>query len=215
MLRTALAEAHRAAGDPQEGLTVAGRAEALAAVQFGAGSLETAEALYAQGLCLHGAGQDERAEEVLRRVLAIREAQNPEHTDVAATLDALGVALRALKKPFDAVALHRRALDLWTRHLGPTASPVGACRFSLAQALHRTGDFVAARTEMREAFTITERTLGPDHIDTWITRFELGRFEVDCGEMELGFPEMEAARKVVRERLGADHPVVKAMDRWL
>ncbi len=215
LLRTALAEAYRASGAPQEGLAVAARAEALAEVRFGADSLEAADALFAMGQCMHGAGQDASAKEALERSLALRRAENPEHTDVAATLDALGVVHRALKKPFEAVKLHREALALWVKRLGPHASPVGACRFALGQALHRTGDFVAAREQMRDAYTITRRTLGEDHVDTWINRFELGRFEVDCGEMELGFPMMEEAREVVRARLGPEHPVVRAMNRWL
>jgi len=214
-LRTALAEACRAAGTPEEGLAIAARAEALAEVRFGAHSLETAEALFAMGVCMHGVGQDTSALETLQRALQLRRADNPEHTDVAATLDALGVVQRARGKPFEAVELHREALELWSRRLGSRASPVGACRYSLAQALHNTGDFLAAREQMRLAYAITLRTLGEDHVDTWITRFELGRFEVDCGEMEIGFQAMEEARKVVRERLGAEHPFLRAMDRWL
>ncbi|MBW2254202.1 MAG: tetratricopeptide repeat protein [Deltaproteobacteria bacterium] len=214
-LRTAVAEAYRAAGEPEAGIGIAARAEALAQLRFGANSLQAAEALHALGLCQHGAGQQDEARASLKRSLAILEANNPEHTAVAAVLDALGVVARARKKPFEAVKLHRKALELWTRRLGQHASPVGACRHSLAQALHRTGDFLAARVEMREALVITARTLGKDHVDTWITRFEVGRFEVDCGEMEEGFKVMEEARTAVRGRLGPQHPVVKAMDSYL
>ena len=211
----ALAEACRAAGDPDTGIEVANRALAWAERYAGFQTTETADALHALGVCLHGAGRDEDAFRVLERALKIRRVQVPKTTSVAATLDAMAVALRNLRKPLKAVELHQEALQIWIDTVGEHASPLGACRHSYAQALHRTGDFLGAKREMEIALSITAKTLGEDHVDTWITRFELGRFEMDVGEMMDGLQHMEEARKIVAERLGAHHPVVKAMDRWL
>ncbi|MBT3220060.1 MAG: tetratricopeptide repeat protein [Proteobacteria bacterium] len=211
----ALAEACRAAGDPDTGIDVASRALSWAERYMGYKTPETADALHALGVCLHGSGRDEEAFKVLERALKIRRVHAPGTTSVAGTLDALAVVQRNLRKPFKAVKLHQEALKIWTQTVGEHASPLGACRHSYAQALHRTGDFLGAKTEMEIALTITARNLGQDHVDTWITRFELGRFEMDVGEMEEGLRHMEEARKIVAERLGTHHPVVKAMDRWL
>ena len=98
---------------------------------------------------------------------------------------------------------------------GDDGGPVSACRHSLAQALHHTGDFAEARDEMARSLLGTAKSLGRDHVDTWITRFELARYDVDCGDMEDGFARMQAARDEVAKRLGAQHPAVRAMDRWL
>jgi tetratricopeptide (TPR) repeat protein len=214
-LGVALADACRAAGDPEAGIAAAIRAETWAIEHFGPTTFEVTEAMHAHGMCLHAAGRDERAREVLAKCLAIRRKLDPTHPDVAATLDALGLVERGRRNPFEAVKLHREALALWTSRLGEDAAPVGACRHSLAQALHRTGDFEGARREMAVAVLITGRAFGKDHVDTHIARFELGRFEVDCGQVEEGLRAMEDARAAVRERLGAEHPVVKSMDRWL
>ncbi|MCA9569295.1 MAG: tetratricopeptide repeat protein, partial [Myxococcales bacterium] len=154
-------------------------------------------------------------ETVVREALVVLEDAVPETVLVAEALDAAGSLARRLGDPARAVVLHRRALELWTARLGPTAGPTGGCRYSLAQALHRTGDFLEALAAMQEAFLVTARTLGNDHLDTWITRFELGRMEVDVGELLDGFPRMEAARAEVARRLGDRHPVVRAMDRFL
>lgn len=213
-LAVALAEAYRASGDAEAGLDMARRAARHAEKRFGLPALQTAEALFAQGSCLRGAGKADEARDVLRRALDIRRAHVPESTDVAATLDALGAVERVRRKPFEAVKLHREALTLWINRLGEEASPVGACRHMLAQALHRTGDFLAAREEMRQAAEITRNTLGEDHVDTWITAFELGRFEMDCGELD-GLRQMEKAKEAVEQRLGKSHPVVRAMASWL
>lgn len=214
-VRIALSEAHRAAGDPERGLGAASRALAFAERLRGGTHLETAEALHQLGVCLHGAGQAQAARTAVTRALAIRRVQAPDTPLVALSLDALGRIRRKEGEPFEAVELHREALALWQRGTGSQASPVSACRHSLAQALHNTGDFLAARDEMAEAWLLTARTLGAGHVDTLITGFELGRFELDIGQVEEGLHRMQENRDQVADRLGREHPVVRAMDRWL
>lgn len=214
-LGVCLAEACRAAGEPEQGIAVATRALVLAERTFGSRAIEAADAWLALAGCRHAAGLDEAARADLQRCLRIRREVQPDHPDLAATLDLMGVVLRGLNQPHEAIACHREALELWSRRVGARSGPVGACKHALAQALHRTGDFVGARAEMQDAVAITGRTLGADHVDTHIARFELGRFEMDCGQVEEGLSAMEAARAVVADRLGAQHPVVRSMNRWL
>jgi len=214
-LSVALALAWRASGQPEVGLAVAGRGLALAQRLCGDSSIEAATAWYALGVCYHAAGQGSEAAVAIEKCLLIRQLKLPGSTDVAMALDARGAVLRQARKPFKAVAAHREALAIWLEKLGEFASSVAGCRHSLAQALHRTGDFMGAREEMAQALRITVRNFGPDHVDSWITRFELGRFEVDTGDMEEGFQRMEEARIQVRRRLGEEHPVVVTMNRWL
>lgn len=214
-LALALALAWRASGQPEAGVGLAARGLALARKIWGEGSLEAASGWYALGVCYHAAGKGKEASAAIDKCLGIRRKELSGSTDVALALDAKGAVLRQARKPFEAVAAHREALKLWLDKLGEHASAIAGCRHSLAQALHRTGDFLSAREEMAQALRITVRNYGPDHVDSWITRFELGRFEVDTGDMEEGFQRMETARGEVRRRLGAEHPVVVAMNRWL
>ena len=207
-----LAELHRAAGDPARAV------EAAARVHGRTPSLDVRWAGHtglALGRALADAGDEERGQVVVDEALAVFEAHCAETVLVAETLDAAGSLARRLRDPARAVLLHRRALGIWTAVLGEEAGPVGGCRYSLAQALHRTGELPEALASMQQAWLVTGRTLGADHLDTWITRFELGRMEVDVGQVEEGFAHMEAARAEVRGRLGAQHPVVRSMDRWL
>ncbi len=215
ILGTALSLACRAAGAPESGIAAAVRATAAAETCFGLASPEYAEALVASGLCNHAAGKEQRASELLHQAREVWSGLDARHPGLAGTLDALGAVARARNRPFEAVKLHREAIQVWTDALGEHAGVIAASRQLLAQALHRTGDFVGARTEMALSSTQTARCFGADHIDTWIARFELARFELDCGEVEVGLHGMVDAHQVVSERLGQEHPVVKAMKRWL
>lgn len=207
-----LAELHRAAGDPGRAVEQAARVHALTPDLDPRWAGHTGLAL---GRALADAGGEEQGEVVLREALDVLETHCAETVLVAEALDAAGSLARRLREPARAVLLHRRALGIWERHLGEHAGPVGGCRYSLAQALHRTGDFPEALAMMQHAWVITGRILGADHLDTWITRFELGRMEVDAGRVEEGFGSMVAARREVAARLGPQHPVVRSMDRWL
>ncbi len=218
LLGTSLAETCRAAGDPAAGLQIAERSVAMARTCTGSGSVETADALLALGMCRYGIGRPDAAREALLEALAIRRSPklpNPDTAEAAAILDGLGIVERARGKPFRAVDLHRQALELWLSLLGPKASPVGGCRHCLAQALHRTGDFLASRDEMELAVQITANSLGDDHVDTWITRFELARMQLDAGDIFEGMDGMQKAYGIVRTRLGDTHPVVLAMKRYI
>lgn len=214
-LGIALAEACRAAGHAEDGMAAATRALVNAERTFGREAVETADALLALGGCRHAAGLEDASRTDLMRCLKIRRGKQAGHPDLAATLDLLGTVERNLGRPADAVKRHREALAIWIARTGEHSGPVGSCRHSLAQALHRTGDFEGARTEMADALRITTRAFGADHVDAHIARFELGRFEMDCGLIEEGLGRMEAARKATVAVLGDGHPVIKAMNRWL
>lgn len=216
-----LATVLRACGEAERGY---GLALELVAVTRGAtprGPLDLDEAIARdEALVLLGwmawsCGRTTEARSAFEQGLRARRARSAERTQVAEALDGLGVCHRTLGEPFEAVARHREALGRWREALGPDSPAVAACRHRLAHALHRTGDFEAARESMAEALLLTAEHFGRDHVDTWITRFELARYEIDCGDFTDGFARMARARRAVAERLGAQHPVVQSMDRYL
>lgn len=203
----------QASGEPELGLGLATRL--LVEAEAGDDALSVEECLIVVGHTAWASGRLDTARGAFERALTLRLGRTCEPTLVAEALDGLGVCARHDNAPFESVELHRRALEQWVAGTGEESGPVSACRHRLAQALHRTGDFLAAREEMRRALLATGATLGRDHVDTWITRFELARYEVDCGRPEHGLPRMAEAREEVARRLGDTHPVVRTMDRYL
>lgn len=211
----ALAMILQATGAPEKGYARATAALARAREQREADPLRVEEALVVVGYTAWASGSLGEARGAFTRALELRTSRSAAPVLLAEVLDGLGITARHDQAPFEAVELHERALEQWVAGTGEQSGPVSACRHRLAQALHRTGDFLAARDEMARALLATGATLGRDHVDTWITRFELARYEVDCGRPEHGLPRMAEARAEVADRLGDTHPVVRAMDRYL
>ncbi|MFT7521962.1 MAG: tetratricopeptide (TPR) repeat protein [Kiritimatiellia bacterium] len=212
-LTLALAVVLRAAGEAEHGYGLAQRA--LVEAELAKEEQSINESLIVVGHCAYGCALPNEAEGAFSRALELRQAQGEAEVLLAEAYDGLGMCARAQGRPFDAVAYHRKALERWTSSLAEDSGPVSACRHRLAQALHRTGDFPAARDEMARSLLLTARTLGTDHVDTWITRFEMARYDVDCGDLDGTFQRMADARAEVARRLGAQHPVVRSMDRFL
>jgi tetratricopeptide (TPR) repeat protein len=173
------------------------------------------EALVALGTAAWACGRGTEALRALERARDLRERRDADPVHRAEVLDALGDCVRAMGDAPAAVALHRAALALWSAAIGPTSANAAACLHRLAHALHRSGDFEAARDAMRESVLHTAEHLGRDHVDTWISRFELARYDIDCGDFTDGFARMARARAQVARRIGSGHPVVRAMDRYL
>lgn len=209
----ALATVLRASGEAEQGYGIA--VAVLARAEDADDDVLTEEALIVVGHTGWASNLVLEAEGAFERALELRTARDAAPTLRAEALDGLGLCARHRGRPFDAVAHHRNARALWVEATGEDSGPVSACAHRLAQALHRTGDFEAARNEMSRALLATGATLGRDHVDTWITRFELARYEVDCGDPEHGLPRMLNARDEVAARLGRSHPVVLAMGRFL
>ncbi|MEZ4317663.1 MAG: tetratricopeptide repeat protein [Myxococcota bacterium] len=207
------AEVARAAGDAADGTQHAGRARELAEGLDEPRWVAAADLQLAR--CVADSGDTGLGRSLAERAHAAFRLFCPGTVLEADALDVCGALARKDGEPEAAVGFHERALAVWRDAVGEDHPLVAGCHYSLSQALHRSGDFRRALTEMQHAFLLTQRAFGADHLDTWITRFELGRMEVDNGEMLDGFPRMEAARAEVARRLGRQHPIVRAMDRFL
>ncbi|MCB9794276.1 MAG: tetratricopeptide repeat protein [Alphaproteobacteria bacterium] len=236
----ALGEALLAAGEPHEVLgALEGsadvrvrrvRAEALAATGHAEQALAACTLLLAEledplerghtlatlAGALHRAGQWEAARQRWLQSLDHLEAElGPEHPDLAASLDGLGLSLRRLREPERALVCHERALALHRAAFGDWHPGVAGGLHARAQALHRLGRFEEARESLAEAWAISARVQGAEHPDALVTAFELGRMEVDCGRVEEGFARMGEAFEALRAKLGPQHPTVVAMAGWL
>jgi tetratricopeptide (TPR) repeat protein len=204
-----------AAGEAERGYGLALRIVAALQAAPAADPERLDEAGMALGWSAWACGRIDEARASFSDVHARRVARGAAATLLAEALDGLGTTERSAGDPFAAVALHADALDRWSEALGPTSPAVAGCLHRMAHALHRTGDFAAARDAMGRSVALTAAALGEDHVDTWISRFELARYDIDCGDFADGFARMARARDTVARALGTRHPVVRAMDRYL
>jgi eukaryotic-like serine/threonine-protein kinase len=154
-------------------------------------------------------GKHARAEQELRRALALREqVPNGDELDRAGTLGHLGGVLNAEGKHAEAEATHREVLALQEEILGPEHPRVATTRNNLAADLHAQGKLAEAEAEHRRVLALRERALGPHHVDVAQSHNNL------AGALyyQRKFPEAEAEYRTalaLRElALGDDHPLV-------
>lgn len=114
-------------------------------------------------------GRYERAEELARRALAIREAAlaaAPDNVDakldLAVTLDELAAIHLAQHRPELAEAASRRSLALVESFMSPDQPELAPRLAGLAAALQARGKFDAAADSLRRAVAIAEKNLGAD-----------------------------------------------------
>jgi serine/threonine protein kinase/tetratricopeptide (TPR) repeat protein len=127
------------------------------------------------GIVLRELGQDEEAAAQFRRALAIRErALGPEHPMLAYSLDYLGTLLvdqswqswqsqSRQRQLEEAAALHRRALVVRERGLGPEHPLMAESLTNLGIVLARQGRLEDALAHQTRALAILEKALGPDN----------------------------------------------------
>lgn len=134
----AVAESHRAHGDPAAAAQQAERVATLLAAELGEHPA-VAEAIHRLALALEAAGQPERARYEHERALALWErTRGSKHADLAYALTSLGVLDLQAGTPARAVERLERALELrGGRGLDPRL--LARTQFALARALHREG----------------------------------------------------------------------------
>jgi tetratricopeptide (TPR) repeat protein len=154
-------------------------------------------------------GKSAESEALLRHGLEIREkALAPDHPDLAANLEALGVLETDLKRYAEAESLHRRALAIWTKTLGPDHPRIGLVLSNLAKTCADEGHNREAEALFLQAIALREKILGPDHPDLALALEGLA----DVYQDEKRNREAEA---LYRRALGIQEKILKAGDRSL
>ena len=127
---------------PPNAREVADAQSTLANVLLAKGDYRGAEALYADAL------------RILRNLLN-------DHPDVAAALSALADTRRLGNGgPHAAEPLHREALEMFQRHLGPRHARVGTSYRNLANVLSSKNEFAAAESLQRQSLQVFKDALG-------------------------------------------------------
>lgn len=205
-----LANAYRQAGRVNEALPLFERAVALNERAHGAASAEVANSLNSLGVTLLGRGERgdaERAVELLKRALAVREAVLPaDAPEIASSLGNLAAGYDELGRAAEALPLYERALALSERVRGPDDARTATALNNLAESLGALGRFREALPMHRRALAIRERRLGAEHPETAGSLNNLGELLDTLGRQAEALPLKERAYAANRARLGAGHP---------
>jgi tetratricopeptide (TPR) repeat protein len=183
-------------------LTVAGHAERLRVAGEQAGLLLGRASGYLRGRGLYG-----QARSIAEQALALTEATlGPNHPDMAASRNNLGLALWDLADLAGAEAQLERALEVGEATLGPNHPDVATSRNNLV--LQALWDLDGARVQLERALEIGEATLGPDHPDMATWHNNLGLLLWNLGDLEGARATLERAVAIGEAALGPDHPTV-------
>jgi tetratricopeptide (TPR) repeat protein len=158
---------------------------------------------------LRGRAQLTQAKDLFHRALAIGEAAlGPDHPDVAARRNNLGLVLRDLGDFTAAKAQFERALAIDEATTGPDQWEVAAHRNNLGTVLQDLGDFTGAKAQYERALAIDEAASGPNHPRVGIDRNNLGSVLQDLGDFPSAKAQYERALAIDEAALGPNHPNV-------
>ncbi len=168
-------------------------------------------AISSLGLSLTQAGEYARAEQLLRRVLAINEKTlGPEHPLVGTALGNLGRVLWYEGEYAGAETLFRQALAINEKALSRDHPLVATALSDLGSLLEAKGDYAGAEPLFRRALAIDEKALGPDHPKVAICLNNLAGLLLAEAEGDYAGAESLLRRSLAirEEALGPDHPLV-------
>ena len=164
-----------------------------------------ADQLSRRALARQDQGHPDEAVEIYRRVLALREGLlGPQHKDVAAALNNLGVALRLAGRPAEAQPVFRRALEIAEdsndrRLLATVLGGLGATLVDRAQ-------YARAQPVLRRSLAIFEAAVGPDSLEAAEAANNLAILYRHTGELLLAEEQLDRALPLMERHLGSLDP---------
>jgi len=173
------------------------------------GLAEAATLFMQAGAYLLARGQYEQAEELYTRALAIREqVLEPEHADLASSLDRLASVYRRRGKYEQAVPLFQRAIAIGEKTLDPE-HPALATRYdNLASLYSEQGRYQEAEPLFQRALAIYEKMLGPEHPDTATTLYCLAYLCQKQGRHEQAESLYQPALAIYERAFPPDQPYI-------
>mgnify|MGYP000025184986 CR=1 FL=1 len=157
----------------------------------------------------YGVGDYAAAEAGHARVLAIREAVlGPQHPDLSASLNNLGLALNARGDHAASIRAQERALEIRKASLGPDHPELAATLSNLALAHRAAGDLATADELNRQALALAEAALGPDHPTVANILNTLASVAQDQGHLEEARTMLERSIAIRVRTLGPEHSSV-------
>jgi tetratricopeptide (TPR) repeat protein len=143
------------------------------------------------------------------QTLAIRQqVLEPNHPDVAESLNTLGVLSRIQGDYEQAEAFHQQALAIREKTLGSN-HPTSAISLNNLGVLYRTqGKYEQAEPLLQQTLSIREQSLGPEHPDTLITFINLAKLYAEQRKYEQAEPLLQQALATCERVLEPNHPLI-------
>jgi len=171
--------------------------------------LVRAEYLNMLGTAATNAGNFALAGTALAEALRIREGRlDPEHPDIAFSLNDLASLLGDTKRFGDAEPLFRRALAINEKSYGPDHPGVAIRLNNLARVLQDTNRRGEAEPLIRRALAIDEKSYGPDHPDVARGLNNLAVLLQTTNRLGEAEPLYRRALAINEKSYGPDHPDV-------
>ncbi len=161
------------------------------------------------GTYFWGRAQYAAAREAFERTWRLDEAAfGPNHTNVAISVNNLGMVLEALGDPSGARQHYERALRIDEAAFGPDHPSVAIRVNNLGSVLRSLGDLAGARQYFDRALRIVEATLGSDHPNAAMPVNNLGIVLQEIGDLAGARQYFERALRIDEAAFGPDHPNV-------
>ena len=151
-------------------------------------------------------GDYKKAEDELRRALAMIRLTGSDKSQEADTATALADCLREQCSLADARVLYQSALDLLQTTTGINNAKVAEALRNLAQNYVDTGDYVRAESLLVKALGADEQAYGALHPDLALDLQTLGLVYLDQGKYDLAEPLYKRALTLTETVLGPTHP---------
>jgi serine/threonine protein kinase len=198
-----------ARGSSAEAAASMSEALALAEALYGADDPQTTSVLSDLASIRTRLGELDAAEALLRRIAAATERSfGADSLGLAIDLDNLGVLLRRRGAPeqmAEALALHRRALELFRSRTGTDSMHTGISASNLASVLAEQDQREEAETLYAEAQRALEIALGDAHSTTAVVRNNRGRNLLYLGQLDSASRLLDEAGEVLRMHPGEAH----------
>lgn len=154
-------------------------------------------------------GQYSAADPLIREALASRETlMGPAHSDIAESLEDLGLNLYYLGRFDDAIGHLGRAVEM-QRQLNPEPGPATSEALSNLALVHlEIGNLDEAEALYSEALAIDRKVLGERHPELSTTMNNLAFVYQDKGELEQAEILYQQVLEIDREHLPAVHPQI-------
>ena len=158
------------------------------------------------GLLLRDLGQDDEAEQLLRKALAIDEKEyGLEAFDVGHSLHYLGTYLIHLKRLDEAEAFIRRALSVFEKNLGSGHIDVAMILRDLGRLLSGLNRYEEAEPLYRRALEIKEKTLAAQSPEIISTLDALGFVLIDLKKYEDAEEFVRKSLLLKEKKYGIEH----------
>jgi tetratricopeptide (TPR) repeat protein len=174
--------------------------------------MSKADELTNNAIALYQVGKYAEAIPVAQQVLAIREkVLGPDHPDVAAVLNSIGLNYDKAGRYAEAELLYKRALAIREKALGsdhPDHYFVAQSLNNLALLYAEQSRYAEAEPLYKRSLAIYEKALGPDHPEVAGSLNNLAALYDNQGRACEAEPLNQRALAIYEKALGPDHPEV-------